>query len=192
MGKYHDSLAYYAEAHRHLSRLRDTFGRAYAACGIANANRMVGRFDTAFTYFTKAKTLYGELRDRVSYAYTLWGEGTLYKVLGHLPKARKAFAKAEAIFTQTRDRRGWIYTCLGRGELLMLQGKRKQARLLVKKAWGEARRHGFLFEELHSELLLTELDRQEGKRVSFTPLRRRYRALGSTFPQEVRLPLNLP
>jgi len=192
MGKYRDSLTYYSEAHRELRRLRDTFGRAYAACGIANANRMLGRSRTALAHFAKARRLYGDLLDRVSYAYTLWGEGTLHKVLGQLRRAEKAFAEAEAIFLATRDERGRIYTRLGIGEILILQGKHHQARPLLETARAEARRHGFRFEKLHSELLLVELNRREGKRVSTASLERRYQALGSTFLYEGGLPLNLP
>ena len=153
---------------------------------------MLRHSGTALANFAKARHLYADLRDRVSYAYTLWGEGTLYKVLGQLRRAEKAFAKAEAIFTHTRDRRGQIYTCLGIGEILILQGKLKQARPLLEKARTEARRHSFRFEDLHSQLLLTELHRREGRTVSFAPLRRRYQALGSSFLAEVTLPLNLP
>jgi tetratricopeptide (TPR) repeat protein len=192
MGKYRHSLTYYSEAHRELRRLRDTFGRAYAACGIANANRMLGRSRTALAHFAEARRLYADLRDRVSYAYTLWGEGTLHKVLGQLRRAEKAFAEAEAIFLATRDPRGCIYTRLGRGEILILQGKRGLARRLLEKARTAARRHGFRFEALHSDLLLALLDRREGKRVSIASLGRRYEALGSTILDEGELPLNLP
>jgi tetratricopeptide (TPR) repeat protein len=192
MGKYRHSLTYYSEAHRELRRLRDTFGRAYAACGIANANRMLGRSRTALAHFAEARRLYADLRDRVSYAYTLWGEGTLHKVLGQLRRAEKAFAEAEAIFLATRDPRGCIYTRLGRGEILILQGKRGLARRLLEKARTAARRHGFRFEALHSDLLLAELNRREGKLVSTASLKRRYRVLGSAFLDEGGLPLNLP
>lgn len=192
MGKYRDSLTYYSEAHRELRRLGDTFGRAYAACGIANANRMLGRSRTALAHFAEARRLYADLRDRVSYAYTLWGEGTLYKISRQLKRAGQVFAAAETIFIETRDPRGCIYTRLGRGEILILQGKRRLARRLLETARTAARRHGFRFEKLHSELLLVELNRREGKRVSTASLKRRYQALGSTFLYEGGLPLNLP
>jgi tetratricopeptide (TPR) repeat protein len=192
MGKYVDSLAYYSEAHGELRRLRDTFGRAYAACGIANANRMLGRSRTALAHFAEARRLYAKLRDRVSYAYTLWGQGTLHKVLGQLRRGGKAFAEAEAIFVATRDPRGRIYTRLGRGEILILQGKWGPARRLLAQARTAARRHGFRVEAVHSDLLLAELNRREGKRVSTASLKRRYQALGSLFLDEGGLPLNLP
>jgi tetratricopeptide (TPR) repeat protein len=153
---------------------------------------MLGRSRTALAHFAEARRLYADLRDRVSYAYTLWGEGTLYKISRQLNRAGKVFAAAEAIFIETRDPRGCIYTRLGRGEILILQGKRGLARRLLEKARTAARRHGFRFEALHSDLLLALLDRREGKRVSIASLGRRYEALGSTILDEGELPLNLP
>jgi tetratricopeptide (TPR) repeat protein len=108
------SLLFYEQAHRKLEQAGSVFGRAYAACGIANAHRMFRQWEQAHRYFAAAQELYERLGDRVSYAYTLWGEAMAYLLQGERKAARQCLTVAARLFRQTRDRRGFVYVVLAR------------------------------------------------------------------------------
>jgi tetratricopeptide (TPR) repeat protein len=183
-GKWEDSMAYYTEANRELSRLGDRFGIAYSHCGIGNAFRMRGELGPAMRHLKKAERLYGTIGDIVSYSYTLWSMGMTELMRGRPAAAQLHFEQAARRFRKTKDRRGLAYYRLGKGQALMLSGDLRGARRCFEEALGECVRSSFSLEACHAEALLALLNGD-------SPNRSCYRRLGSRLTP-IAIPFNIP
>ena len=115
-GDYARSYDLYSLAAAGAARRRDTYLRAYAACGRANALRMLGRLEEALPLFDEAERLYKRIGDRASYAYTLWARAMLRatrRLPGDLPRAARDLAAAKRLFVATKDPRGLRHVARG-------------------------------------------------------------------------------
>ncbi len=118
---------------------------------------MFNNYKKALFYFSKATRLYQRIGDIVSYSYTLWGIGSTYKMMGDYKKAQDNFRKAMLLFKKTNDSRGVIYCKLSIGEIGFLQDKKRKAISLLKEAFDESVRHGYLIEKCHAGIILSNI-----------------------------------
>lgn len=115
-GDFARSLDLYTLAARGAARRRDRYLCAYAACGRANALRMMGRLAAALPLFNEAERRYRGIGDRASYAYTLWARAMLRatrRAPGDLARAARDLAAARRLFTTTKDPRGLRHAARG-------------------------------------------------------------------------------
>lgn len=188
------SLTLYSRAHAYALRSNDTFGIAYSACGIANAHRMMQRWDAAEHYFTIARMHYEQIGDRVSYAYTLWGEAMAYLLQSRWTEAEERLQSAQALFQRTGDRRGWLYYVLAQVQLMALRSASEPVlRDLLDRALRWSRHYGYRFELLHLQLLAHLLGIP--RTVPLSEVWGGYRACGSIWFRRVSIdavPVNFP